>query len=59
MIPLLKDGVGYKKIAKTLKLRCVIIFSETHGECSSRQLSWPHYSSVSLHQIISVISKVF
>ncbi len=38
-------------------LRCVIILRETHGERSSRQLSWPHYSSVSLRQIIP-ISKV-
>ncbi len=39
-------------------LRCAIIFREMHGERSSRQLSWPHYSSVSLRQIISVIAKV-
>ncbi len=40
-------------------LRCAILFRETHlGERSSRQLSWPHYSSVSLRQMISVISKV-
>ncbi len=39
-------------------LRCAIIFRETHDERSSRQLSWPHYSSVSLCQVISVISKV-
>ncbi len=38
-------------------LRCAIIFRETHGECSSRQLSWPHYMTTSLHQIISVITK--
>ncbi len=36
----------------------VIIFRETHSESSSRQLSRPHYSSVSLRQMISVISKV-
>ncbi len=41
----------------TSVLRRAIIFRETHGECSSRQLSWPHYSSVSLRQMISVISK--
>jgi len=29
-------------------LRCAIIFRETHGKRSSRQLSWPHYSFVSL-----------
>ncbi len=39
-------------------LRCTIIFRETHGERSSRQLSRPHYSSVSLRQMISLISKV-
>ncbi len=39
-------------------LRCAIISREMHGERSSRQLSWPHYSSVSLRQMISVISKV-
>ncbi len=39
-------------------LRCAIIFRETHGERSSRQLSRPHYSSVSLRQMISLISKV-
>ncbi len=39
-------------------LRCAIIFRETQGERNSRQLSWPHYSSVSLHQIISVILNV-
>ncbi len=32
-------------------LRCAIIFRETHGERR------PHYSSVSLRQMISVISK--
>ncbi len=40
-------------------LRCAIIFREMQDECSSRQLSWPHCSSVSLHQMISVISQVF
>ncbi len=39
-------------------LRCAIIFRETHSKRSSRQLSRPHYSSVSLRQIIYVISKV-
>ncbi len=39
-------------------LTCAIIFRETHGEHSSRQLSWPHYMTISLHQTISVISKV-
>ncbi len=39
-------------------LRRVIISREAHGERSSRQISWPHYSSVSLRQMISVISKV-
>ncbi len=39
-------------------LWCAIIFRETHGERSSRQLSWLHYSFVSLRQMISVISKV-
>ncbi len=39
-------------------LRCVIIFRETHGERSSRQLSWLHYMTISLRQTISVISKV-
>ncbi len=40
-------------------LRCAILFRETHlGERSSRQLSWPRYSSISLRQMISVISKV-
>ncbi len=39
-------------------LRCVIIFRETHGEPSSRQLSRPHYMTISLRQMISVISKV-
>ncbi len=39
-------------------LKCAIIFRETHGERSSKQLSWPSYSSVSL-RTISVISKVF
>ncbi len=33
-------------------LRCAIIFMETHGERSSRQLSWPHYSSVSLRLML-------
>ncbi len=33
-------------------LRCVIIFRETHGESSSRQLSWPHYITISLRQMI-------
>ncbi len=36
----------------TKVLRRAIIFRETHGERSSRQLSWPHYSSVSLRQMI-------
>ncbi len=37
----------------------VQLFSGTRmANVDSRQLSWPHYSSVSLHQIISVISKV-
>ncbi len=35
-----------------------IIFRETQSERSSRQLSWPYYRSVSLRQMISVISKV-
>ncbi len=39
-------------------LRCIIIFRETHGERSSRQLSWLHYMTISLRQMISVISKV-
>ncbi len=34
-------------------LRCAIIFKETHGERSTRQLSRLHYSSVSLRKIIS------
>ncbi len=37
-------------------LRHAIIFREMHGERSSRQFSWPQYSSVSLCQMISVIS---
>ncbi len=43
----------------TIVLRSAIIFREMHGERSSKQLSWPHYSSVSLRLMISVISKVF
>ncbi len=39
-------------------LRCAIIFRKTHGEHSSRQFSWPHYMTISLHKIISVISMV-
>ncbi len=39
-------------------LRCAIIFRETHGERSSRQLSRPHYMTISLRQMISGISKV-
>ncbi len=39
-------------------LRCSAIFRETYGERSSRQLSWPHYMTISLWKMISVISKV-
>ncbi len=39
-------------------LRCAIIVRETQGERSSKQLSWPHYSSISLRQMIYVIAKV-
>ncbi len=39
-------------------LRCAAIFRETYGKRSSRQHAWPHYSSISLRQMISVISKV-
>ncbi len=42
----------------TNDVRWAIIFRETQGERSSRQLSLPDYSSVSLPHMIYVISKV-
>ncbi len=58
LIFILRDRWMLESDWLTNVLRCAIIFRETHGESSSRQLSWPHYSSVSLRQMISVISKV-
>ncbi len=40
-------------------LRCAIIFRETHGERSSRQLSWLHYSFVSLRQIFLLFQRSY